>query len=82
MGLAAEDEGDQSAVARLIDDLRCLNADLGVPSPQAYGIDAQRWTSLLPLMAEQALASGSPGNNPITPSAEQIQDLYRQAWAA
>ena len=31
-------------------------------------------------MAEQALASGSPGNNPITPSAEQIQLIYRQIW--
>ena len=32
-------------------------------------------------MAEQALASGSPGNNPRIPDAETIQSLYRQAWA-
>ncbi len=31
-------------------------------------------------MAKQALASGSPGNNPITPSAEEITGLYEQAW--
>lgn len=31
-------------------------------------------------MAGQALASGSPGNNPRVPSAEEIQDLYGQAY--
>lgn len=81
MRLASEDEGDQAAVARLVDELWRLNADLGVPSPKAYGIDERRWNGLLPLMAEQALASGSPANNPVTPNGEDIQDLYRRAWA-
>lgn len=81
MGVAHQDEGDQAAVVRLIDELRQLNKDLDVPSPRAYGIDEARWTALLPTMAAQALASGSPGNNPLVPSAEQIVALYRQAWA-
>jgi alcohol dehydrogenase len=33
------------------------------------------------MMAQQALASGSPGNNPRIPSVDEIQDLYREAWA-
>ena len=37
--------------------------------------------NLLPLMAEQALASGSPGNNPRVPDAEAILSLYREVWA-
>jgi alcohol dehydrogenase class IV len=82
MGAASADEGDQAAVARLIDELERLNADLAVPGPKAYGIDEARWKALLPLMAEQALDSGSPGNNPIVPSAEDIQALYRRAWSA
>jgi len=36
---------------------------------------------LLPLMAEQALASGSPGNNPRIPDTVTIEALYREAWA-
>ncbi len=32
-------------------------------------------------MAEQALASGSPGNNPRVPNAEEIAALYREVWA-
>src|SRR5206468_5877099 len=63
MGVAATDEGNQSAVARLLDALRGLNADLKVPTPKDYGIDAGRYQSLLDTMAGQALASGSPGNN-------------------
>lgn len=81
MGVADETESDQSAVARLIEALHQINQDLAVPSPAAYGIDKARWDDLLPLMAEQALASGSPGNNPRVPDAEEITELYRRAWA-
>lgn len=81
MGLAPAEEGDQAAVARLVEALRDVNRDLEVPSPMRYGIDKARWNALLPLMAQQALASGSPGNNPRVPDAETIQALYREAWA-
>jgi len=81
MGVAAEGEGNQSAVARLLDELRALNADLKVPSPQDYGIDAGRYTELMPIMASQALASGSPGNNPRVPTQDEIIELYKRVYA-
>ncbi len=81
MGLAEEGEGSQSAVARLLDELRRLNADLRVPSPQAYGIARARYDELLPVMASQALASGSPANNPRVPTSEEIIELYRRVYA-
>jgi len=31
-------------------------------------------------MATQALASGSPANNPRVPSAEDIVTLYKEIW--
>ena len=80
MGLADDAEADQSAVGRLVEALHQINTDLKVPSPRDYGIDPDRWTSLLPLMAEQALSSGSPANNPRVPDADEIEALYRQAW--
>jgi alcohol dehydrogenase class IV len=80
MGIARAEESDQGAVGRLIEALHQINADLQVPSPQAYGIDRDRWNALLPLMAEQALASGSPANNPRVPLAGEIVDLYRATW--
>ncbi|MFG1396456.1 iron-containing alcohol dehydrogenase [Xanthobacter sp. VTT E-85237] len=81
MGIATPEESDESAVARLIEALREVNRELAVPSPKTFGIDESRWNDLMPVMAEQALASGSPGNNPRVPDADTIQTLYRQAWA-
>src|SRR5689334_17474488 len=81
MRIAEEGEGSQSAVARLLDEMRRLNEDLKVPSPRAYGIDRARYDELLPVMASQALASGSPANNPRVPTADEIIDLYRRVYA-
>src|SRR6266699_3885743 len=80
MGVAEEGEGSQAAVARLLDELRRLNEELKVPTPRAWGIDAERYEELLPVMASQALASGSPGNNPRVPTSDQIIDLYRRVY--
>ena len=82
MGVAAAGDADGAAVEGLVAALRALNADLEVPGPRAYGIDGERWTALLPVMAKQALASGSPANNPVEPTAEEIEALYRTVWAA
>jgi len=80
MGVAEEDEGSQAAVARLLDELRRLNEDLKVPTPRAWGIDAVRYEELLPVMASQALGSGSPANNPRIPTRDEIIELYRRVY--
>lgn len=80
MGVASDGESDQGAVGRLVEALERINADLSVPSPRTYGITRECWEALVPLMARQALASGSPGNNPRVPDATEIEALYRQAW--
>jgi alcohol dehydrogenase class IV len=82
MGLAQDGQDDRFAVAALLDELRALNSDLAVPGPRAWGIDPARWNTLLPLMAQQAIASGSPANNPRVPDAEAIQALYREVWGS
>ena len=81
MGLADEGESSESAVSKLVNEFIAFNKDLEVPTPKSYGIDPGRWTSLLGTMAEQALASGSPANNPRSASVEEMQQLYKQAWA-
>ena len=80
MGVAQEHEGDQSAVARMIDALEQLNADLHVPSPRSHGIVEETYRNLVPTMAAQAIASGSPGNNPREATAEEIGELYLEAY--
>ena len=80
MGIAPAGEGDQAAVARLLAELAALNAELDVPSPERFGIARAEWERVLDVMAEQALASGSPANNPVVPSAADIRALYLQAY--
>ena len=80
MGMAQETDSDALAVEKLVGALRQLNVDLSVPSPSDYGIAEADWNASLVLMAEQALASGSPGNNPRVPTAEDIIALYRAVY--
>jgi alcohol dehydrogenase class IV len=80
IGLARPEDGDEAANARLVAGLEALNRELGVPTPADFGIEEATWTAKLPLMAQQALASGSPGNNPRVPDAAEIVALYNEVW--
>jgi alcohol dehydrogenase class IV len=65
----------------LIAYLEALNRDLEVPRLRdCCQLDHQRYSQLIPKMAMDAMASGSPANNPRIPTAEQIEEIYRAAW--
>lgn len=81
LGVASATATDREASVALVAELHAINADLDVPTPKAFGIDRDAWESKLPLMAEQALSSGSPANNPVIPDAQQIQDIYAGIYA-
>ncbi len=81
IGFAASDDPDAAAAEKLAEGLVALNRDLGVPTPGGFGIDKAAWDAKLPLMAEQALASGSPANNPRVPNADEIVALYQVVWS-
>jgi alcohol dehydrogenase class IV len=80
IGFAGLADSDAAAAAKLITGLERLNKDLSVPTPAEYGIDETTWNGKMALMAEQALASGSPANNPKVPTAGEIVALYREVW--
>ena len=80
-GMATSALSDDDAGAALCRGLDALNRELGVPTPQAYGIGWDDWEAAMPTMADQALASGSPANNPRVPDKADILALYRQVWA-
>src|SRR3954468_8709304 len=82
IGVATIEDADQLAGSKLLEELRALNQELGVPTPRGHGIGAEQWEGLLPLMAKQALASGSPANNPRVPDEAQIIALYRTAYGS
>jgi alcohol dehydrogenase class IV len=81
MGVAAADDTTPVAIKKLVDALYQRNRELQVPSPKQYGIPEQKYFEVIPVMAAQALASGSPQNNPRIPTATEIAQLYREVWA-
>ncbi|BBY87133.1 iron-containing alcohol dehydrogenase [Mycolicibacterium tokaiense] len=81
MGLATEHEPSAGAAANFVDGIAELCRDLTVPTPQHYGISRAEWDRLIPTMAEQALASGSPANNPRVPGADDIEAIYNEIYA-
>ncbi len=72
---------DAAAAESLVDALTSLNRDLGVPRLREHPrMDEWKFFSAIEKMSADALASGSPANNPIVPTVEEIAALYREAW--
>jgi len=80
MGVAAQTDSVKVANDKLLAELRAINQELKVPSPEQFGITRERFFELRATMARQALASGSPGNNPRVPTEAEIIDLYETVW--
>ncbi|MDB4894137.1 MAG: dhaT 2 [Firmicutes bacterium] len=64
-----------------VDAVRQLCQDLQIPTIASFGIPAEQFMAVAPKMAEDALISGSPANNPRTPNREEITELYRAVLA-
>jgi alcohol dehydrogenase class IV len=73
-GLSTEDAAQMTIGA-----VKRLNADLQIPSMRGLGIDLAKFESVVFKMAEDAIASGSPGNNPRKATPEDIVALYRKS---
>ncbi len=72
---------DESAAIALVTGLEALNRRLAIPRLRDHPkMDGPRFHASIEKMAEDALASGSPQNNPAIPTAKEIGELYRQAW--
>lgn len=81
MGFSNIADSDEAAGAKLVQGLVDLNKYLNIPTLGTSGqLDKELFDKSLDKMAIDALASGSPQNNPIVPTKEQIIELYKLAW--
>ena len=81
MRLAAYADSDVTAGEKLVACLAALNTRLQVPRlGGCRGVERTRFDATKEKMAADALASGSPQNNPVVPTAEQIVALYEESW--
>ncbi len=80
MGVATEQDSTEQANAKLLQELKALNEELSVPTPEQFGICKNTFFKVSQTMAEQALASGSPANNPRVPNADELVSMYQALW--
>jgi alcohol dehydrogenase class IV len=59
---------------------RRLNDDLKVPTLKGLGVEEKKFNSVVKQMAADAIASGSPGNNPRKATQDEIVELYKKAY--
>lgn len=60
--------------------IKDLIRDIRIPSLKDLGVQKNKLDQLAPKMAEDAIASGSPGNNPRQATKEEIVELYSIAY--
>ena len=80
IGVAHSDDSDDLANQKLVSALIQINEELKVPTLAEFGVEKSHFDEVVQTMAEQALASGSPGNNPRVPSIPEMIELYAKLW--
>jgi alcohol dehydrogenase len=81
MGYSTDADSDDVANEKLVTGLKKLNEDLQIPRlGEACRIDLTAFEEKVMKLANDSLASGSPSNNPVIPTAKQIAALYHRAW--
>ncbi len=78
---ATSEDDDATACEKLVAWLEDLNTGLRLPRLSGCkGVKVETFAAQLPKMARDALASGSPANNPRIPTEDEIMEIYRAAW--
>lgn len=68
---------NEEATDFAVKSVKQLCEKLQIPNLQTWGVDKDKFEELIPKMAQDAIDSGSPANNPWIPSKHEIEDLYR-----
>jgi alcohol dehydrogenase len=79
LGVSIEGLTPMDAAQRGVDEIKSLVERLKIPTLSGFGIKKEQLDSLASKMAEDAIASGSPGNNPRKASRDEIVELYYAA---
>ncbi|QSO51321.1 iron-containing alcohol dehydrogenase [Alicyclobacillus curvatus] len=80
LNLGAAGDSDEAVATRTVHHVTELCAKLDIPNMKQWGIDENEFTYALDKMASDAIASGSPANNPKVPSHDEIVALYKTAY--
>lgn len=80
IGTATEEDDDETAAKAFLDAIIQLCETLEVPTLAEYGVDKEAFFEVMDKMAEDAIASGSPGNTRKTTTKEDVLRMYKELW--
>lgn len=80
IGAATEKENDETAAKAFLAAIIELCETLEVPILAEYGVDKEAFFEVMDKMAEDAIASGSPGNTRKTTTKEDVLRMYKELW--
>ncbi|MFD2210824.1 iron-containing alcohol dehydrogenase [Virgibacillus halophilus] len=71
---------NEEAAGLAVSSVNELCMKLEIPNLREWGIDRTEFENAIGKMAKDAVASGSPANNPRVPAHEEIEELYRVCY--
>lgn len=79
-GAAKDGDSDQEAAEKFLAQAAALCRELQIPDLAGYGIDREKFFSVIDKMADDALASGSPANTRKVLEKADIVTMYEHLW--
>lgn len=79
MDVASSEDSPEKAAKAGAEKVKQIISDLEVPSLTKLGVTREKLEPVVGKMAEDAIASGSPGNNPKQATKQEIVQLYYEA---
>lgn len=80
IGAATEEDNDETAAKAFLDAIIQLCETLEVPTLAEYGVDKEAFFEVVDKMADDAIASGSPGNTRKTTTKADVLKMYEELW--
>lgn len=80
IGAAKAEDSDEAAAEKFLTEIENITKVLETPTLEEYGIDREKFFSVIDKMSFDAMASGSPQNTKRDVSEEDVKQIYRNLW--
>ena len=78
--VAAETDSDKEAAEKFLDAVENICKVCEIPTLEEYGVDREKFFASVDKMADDALASGSPGNTIKDVTKDDVLKIYDALW--
>lgn len=80
IGAAKDEDSDEAAAEKFLKEIENITKVLETPTLEEYGIDREKFFSVIDKMSFDAMASGSPQNTMRDVSEDDVKQIYRNLW--